>query len=107
MLRQHRGYRMTRVLILLLTLTVSLTSFSPQAPAVECGSALCRMVASGNLLGLRWPDFSDYRTRVRSFYEPTGYTFAWIRDGSVTASGRGGYRGVPKGGSQGFGPRRL
>jgi L,D-transpeptidase YcbB len=85
MLRQHRGYRMTRVLILLLMLTVSLTSFSPQAPAVECGSALCRMVASGSLFGLRWPDFSDYRTRVRSFYEPTGYTFAWIRDGSVTA----------------------
>jgi L,D-transpeptidase YcbB len=51
---------------------------------MESGSALCRMVASGSLFGLRWPDFSDYRTRVRSFYEPTGYTFAWIRDGTVT-----------------------
>jgi hypothetical protein len=36
-------------------------------------------------VGLRWPDFSDYRTRARNFYEPAGYAFAWIRDGSVTA----------------------
>jgi murein L,D-transpeptidase YcbB/YkuD len=34
---------------------------------------------SGNLDGLRWPNFSDYRTSLQKFYEPTGYAPAWIR----------------------------
>ena len=42
-------------------------------------------MASGSLSSLRWPDFSDYRIRIQQFYEPTNYTFAWIRDRRVTS----------------------
>lgn len=34
---------------------------------------------SGNIDGLRWPNFIDYRTSLQKFYEPTGYAPAWIR----------------------------
>ena len=36
------------------------------------------------LADLRWPDFADYRTDVQSFYESSGYTPAWSRDGQPT-----------------------
>src|SRR5246127_280401 len=32
----------------------------------------------GNLEGLRWPNFSDYRNSVQKFYEPAGYAPAWV-----------------------------
>jgi len=35
------------------------------------------LVASGNLAGMRWPNFSDYRTGLQKFYEPAGYAPAW------------------------------
>ena len=73
---------MTRVSLLFI-LSISLRPAIAQSPPSDCGSALCRLVASGNLPTLRWPDFSDYRTRVRSFYEPD-YTFGWTRDGRLT-----------------------
>jgi L,D-transpeptidase YcbB len=37
------------------------------------------LVASGNLDGMRWPNFTDYRTPLREFYEPTGYAPAWVQ----------------------------
>ena len=75
---------MPRVLIFLLTLGLS----SANAAQPDNSSTLWTLAASGNLSDLRWPDFSDYRARVQSFYEPSGYTFAWIRGGAVTAQGR-------------------
>jgi len=51
---------------------------------LQFGSALCRLVASGRLSSLRWPDFADYRTRVQSFYEPVGYALSWTRGGAAT-----------------------
>ena len=46
---------------------------------------LRNIVATGRLPELRWPNFYDYRTHVANFYEPTGYTLAWVRDGQPTA----------------------
>ena len=46
---------------------------------------LRNIVATGRLPELRWPNFSDYRTHVANFYEPTGYSLAWVRDGQPTA----------------------
>ena len=62
----------------------------PAEPAVppDCGSALCRLAASGNLASLRWPDFTDYRARVEEFYAPGGYSFAWSQKGAATAQAR-------------------
>ena len=31
------------------------------------------LVTSGNLEGMRWPNFSDYRNWLQKFYEPTGF----------------------------------
>ncbi len=73
---------MTRVSLLFILL-VSVRPALAQSPPPDCGSALCGLVASGNLPSLRWPDFSDYRTQARRFYEP-GYIFGWTYDGQLT-----------------------
>jgi len=36
------------------------------------------LVTSGNLEGMRWPNFSDYRNWLKKFYEPTGFAPAWV-----------------------------
>ncbi len=54
-------------------LVVSLASFSavPQ-------SDIQSLAASGNLEGMRWPNFSDYRDWLTKFYEPSGFAPAWV-----------------------------
>jgi murein L,D-transpeptidase YcbB/YkuD len=37
------------------------------------------LVRSGNLEEMRWPNFSDYRNSIQEFYEPTGFTPAWVQ----------------------------
>jgi L,D-transpeptidase YcbB len=37
------------------------------------------LVASGNLEGMRWPNFSDYRNWLQKFYEPAGFAPAWVQ----------------------------
>jgi L,D-transpeptidase YcbB len=37
------------------------------------------IVASGNLPAMRWPNFTDYRTALQKFYEPTEYAPAWVQ----------------------------
>ena len=46
--------------------------------------ALREVVTAGKLVDLRWPDFSDYQAQVKNFYEPTGYSLAWIRENHFT-----------------------
>jgi murein L,D-transpeptidase YcbB/YkuD len=41
--------------------------------------------ASSQLADLRWPDFSDYQTAVRTFYESIDYGLAWTRGGEPTS----------------------
>src|ERR1700746_2200736 len=36
------------------------------------------LVSNGNLEGMRWPNFSDYRNGLQKFYEPAGYSPAWV-----------------------------
>ena len=52
--------------------------------ASAAGADLRTLVASGNLADLRWPDFSDCRAEVRSFYEANGYAPAWSHAGVAT-----------------------
>ncbi len=42
-------------------------------------SDIQKLVSSGNLEGMRWPNFSDYRTSLQKFYEPAGYAPAWVQ----------------------------
>ena len=81
---RNLSHRMTDIRIFVLILTVPLSPVFAESPPSDCGSALCRLVASGSLSSLRWPDFSDYRTRVQNFYRPASYILAWIRGGIVT-----------------------
>ena len=37
------------------------------------------LVTSGNLEGMRWPNFSDYRNWLLKFYQPTGFAPAWVQ----------------------------
>jgi murein L,D-transpeptidase YcbB/YkuD len=45
---------------------------------------LSEIVASGRLEDLRWPNFSDYRSQLASFYRPSGFTLAWVQGGKPT-----------------------
>ncbi len=37
------------------------------------------LVTSGNLEGMRWPNFSDYRNWLEKFYGPTEFAPAWLQ----------------------------
>jgi murein L,D-transpeptidase YcbB/YkuD len=52
------------------------------SPAGE--ASLRQLVDSGKLPDLRWPDFSDYRAHIKDFYEPAGYTLAWVRNNQAS-----------------------
>ena len=55
-------------------LVISLACFSSgQQPDIQ------NLVTSGNLEGMRWPNFSDYRNWLQKFYEPTGFAPAWVQ----------------------------
>lgn len=48
------------------------------------GEEIRILVNYGILPGLRWPDFSDYRSQVQKFYETSGYSPAWCQAGRPT-----------------------
>ena len=59
----------------------------PAASAQKLEGAAARLsaiVASGHLAGLRWPNFSNYRWQLTSFYRPFTYQLAWVRNGQPT-----------------------
>lgn len=67
----------------------SLTSVLRASPqTADASSGLRAIIAAGKLSDLRWPDFSDYRAILESFYEPTRYQFAWIQNGQATPQAR-------------------
>jgi L,D-transpeptidase YcbB len=61
------------------------------APALvaQPAATLRPLVAEARLSDLRWPDFSDYRVHVVKFYEQSGYSLAWVRNGQPTSQARG------------------
>lgn len=54
----------------------------------ESESKIRQIIASRRLSVLRWPDFSDYEKHLTSFYESSGYQFAWIRESQATPQAR-------------------
>ena len=57
---------------LLLALVLACASFAEP-------SQIQRLIASGQLKEMRWPDFRDLKSTLEEFYEPAGYTPAWIQ----------------------------
>jgi murein L,D-transpeptidase YcbB/YkuD len=55
-------------------------------PEYDAGE-LRRLVQSGHLPGLRWPDFHDLRESLMQVYEPTGYAPVWFRNGRLSDRG--------------------
>jgi L,D-transpeptidase YcbB len=39
------------------------------------------LVTSGQVEGMRWPNFVDYRVWLQKFYEPAGFAPAWVAGG--------------------------
>src|SRR5690242_5798843 len=52
---------------------------SPQAQ-----NELITLIRSANLADLRWPNFSDYRDQVLTFYEAGTYSLAWVGNNQPT-----------------------
>jgi L,D-transpeptidase YcbB len=42
-------------------------------------SEIQSLISAGNLDGMRWPNFRDYRPSLEGFYQPVGYIPAWIQ----------------------------
>ncbi|MGA7293155.1 MAG: L,D-transpeptidase family protein [Terriglobales bacterium] len=51
-------------------------------------SDIQNIVTSGNLEGMRWPNFSDYRIWLQKFYEPDGYAPAWVQGTQLVPQAR-------------------
>lgn len=61
-----------------------LTAAAQQSGVSDISSQLRGIASAGQLPELRWPNFSDYGAHVQNFYQPSGYTPAWVRDGQPT-----------------------
>jgi L,D-transpeptidase YcbB len=67
----YRGMRFACGASLLVLFLVGISA--GQQPDIQ------NLISRGNLDGMRWPNFSDYRTWLQKFYEPTGYAPAWVQ----------------------------
>ena len=47
--------------------------------AAQTPPAIQNLASEGTLDGMRWADFRDYQPSLRKFYEPTGYSPAWVQ----------------------------
>ena len=90
----------SRVFFLLLLFVVgcnhdpgsALRSVDPQASSIgdaeplgpEGQTSLRAILEAGSLPDLRWPDFSDYRSDVKKFYDDYGYALPWVRGRQAT-----------------------
>ena len=47
------------------------------------------LTGQSRLAMLRWPDYSDYQSDVKTFYDDRNWELAWTRDGKPTAAASG------------------
>jgi murein L,D-transpeptidase YcbB/YkuD len=77
------------LLITLLAFTTLGCALEPEPITPETSSeankVLRDIVAAGRLSDLRWPDFSDYRTHLKAFYEPSEYAVVWLLNHEPTS----------------------
>ena len=77
----HSVLRSSRLISRWLVLVIVLTSTVLAQPA----SSIQTIVSAGTLSVMRWPDFSDYKSWLQEFYQPTGYAPAWTQAGKPSA----------------------
>ena len=65
---------------------------APQVPPDPCAAAaqaeLCKLIETGQLADLRWPNFTDFRKDVKDFYVASGYALAWSAQNQPTPQAR-------------------
>src|SRR5258707_3772812 len=83
-------------------IAVLVVSLAPLS--AEQQSDIQSLVNSGNLEGLRWPNFSDYRASLKKFYEPTGYAPAWVREAQPVPQALSLIEGFRNAGKKGLDP---
>lgn len=71
--------------LLCVTCSCVLAAPNTQASPTEVNARMRELVASGKLVDLRWPDFSDYKRHLTEFYEPNGYGLAWVQGNKVSS----------------------
>lgn len=62
------------------------------------------VVSKPQLEILRWPDYSDYRSAVTTFYDDRNYEIAWLRDLKPTAQTTAFVAGFQSAGTKGLNP---
>ncbi len=63
--------------------TVSAPNSTDYAPQLQS------LVGQSQLPALRWPNYTDYQSDVKTFYDDRNYEVAWTRDGKPTAAASG------------------
>lgn len=58
---------------------------SVAAPAGRPDEQLQKLISTGSLSDLRWPNFAPIQPDVAQFYELNGYQLAWVHSGAPTA----------------------
>jgi len=67
--RRRRFFWQQVLLVMVLTCLVA----AQTPPAIQI------LASKGTLDGMRWGDFHDYQPSLQKFYEPTGYSPAWVQ----------------------------
>ena len=94
----RRRFKLATLLFVVSTLlnrptSAQVSQGAPMATPAKAGSThqpegvatrLSAIVTAGRLDDLRWPNFSDYRPQLATFYRSSGYQPAWVRDGEPT-----------------------
>jgi L,D-transpeptidase YcbB len=60
------------------TWAIALLAACSASPNIGQQSDIQNIVTAGQLEGMRWPNFVDYRSSLQRFYEPTGFAAAWV-----------------------------
>jgi murein L,D-transpeptidase YcbB/YkuD len=86
LLRRMNEFPLLVVVFSLLSPAIAM-AVSPSAPQLSSSGqqALRSFVEAGTLEDLRWPNFPDYREDVKSFYESSNYSLAWLNAGRPTS----------------------
>ena len=57
---------------------IALLAACVACPAIGQQADIQNLVTSGQMQGMRWPNFADYRSWLQKFYEPAGFAPAWV-----------------------------
>jgi murein L,D-transpeptidase YcbB/YkuD len=72
--------------------------------STEYADNIQALVRTPRLSILRWPNYSDYRAAVETFYDDRNYEIAWVRDGRPTAESAAFVQAFKDAGAKGLNP---